>query len=244
MPMPTRNTATPTPSPGAPALTRVYAWFSALAQEDMALLEDLLAHGLPVDVSHPLRHTTALMEAARLGRTRMVEWLLLRGAAPAFLCGMPLGTPLHSALKRKHWAVAGTLLQVVESAAVIDGYGRTALHLLAMEPPSGEAEATAMLALAEKALVKTCPADALDHEGTTALHHCIINDNLRLTKLLLAHGANANALIPDSWVSPLTIAALEKNLPLARLLMEYGANPHLTTREGSSPASLWPSLLG
>ena len=235
--------ASSTVSAASPALTRVYSWFSALEQEDMALLEDLLAHGVPIDVPHPLHHTTALMEAARRGRTRTVEWLLVRGAAPAILGGMPLGTALHSAIRRQHWAVAALLLAAMDSAAVIDGYGRTPLHLLAMEPTTHADADEHILALAEASLAKLCPLDTLDHEGTTALHHTIINDHLPLARVLLAHGANPNALIPDSWVSPLAIAALEKNLPAARLLMEYGANPQLTTREGSSPATLWPAIL-
>lgn len=44
-----------------PALTRIYAWFSAINADDHQLLEDLSIHGLPADVLHPLRHTTALM---------------------------------------------------------------------------------------------------------------------------------------------------------------------------------------
>jgi ankyrin repeat protein len=228
-------------TPNTQALTRVYAWFSAIEQEDMALLEDLLAHGVPVDVSHPLRHTSALMEAARRGRARTVEWLLVHGAAPAFLCGMPLGTPLHSALRRRHWAIAHRLLAAMENAAVMDGYGRTPLHILCMEAESHERSIT--VPLAEAILQKKCPLDALDHEGITALHHCVINDAADMARLLLRNGANANTLIPDSWVSPLAIAALEKNRPMARLLMEYGANPQLTTREGSSPATLWPAIL-
>lgn len=135
------------------------------------------------------------------------------------------------------------LLTAMESGAVIDGYGRTPLHLLAMEPPLHADADEQTFALAEAALAKLCPLDALDHEGTTALHHAVINDNLTLAKMLLTSGANPNALIPDSWVSPLAIAALEKHMAMARLLMEYGANPQLTTREGSSPASLWPAIL-
>lgn len=117
----------------SPAFTRVYAWFSAIGVEDIALLQDLLAHGVPIDVFHPLRHTTALMEATRLGRTTIVEWLLDHSAAPAFLCGMPAGTPLHSALCRRKLHIARLLLSRMETAAVMDAYGRTPLHILCME---------------------------------------------------------------------------------------------------------------
>jgi ankyrin repeat protein len=226
----------------SPVLTRVYAWFSALIAEDTDLLDDLLAHGVPVDVPHPLRHSTALMEATRLGRAAMVHWLLERGAAPAFLCGLPLGTPLHCALRRQHWAIAGLLAEAMESGAVIDAYGRTPLHLLCMEAVDGRSLHDT-LSLARTLIAKDCPLDALDHEGTTALHHCVINDLGEIAMLLLENGANPNALIPDTRVSPLAIAALEKNLTLATLLLKFGADTFQKTRDGSSPATILPSIL-
>ncbi len=229
-------------APSTPALTRIYAWFSALLEEDVDLLNDLNAHGIPVDVFHPLRHTTALMEATRLGRTAIVDWLLQQGAAPAFLCGMPLGTPLHCALRRRQWSIAERLLDAMENASVVDANGCTPLHILCMEAQP-EQEPKLAAPLCERLVEKKCPLDALDHEGITALHHCVINNTPKLAERLLEHGANPNALVPDSWVSPLAIAALEKNLRIAELLIAYGADPHLKMREGSSPAAIYPSIL-
>ncbi|MFM9889802.1 MAG: ankyrin repeat domain-containing protein [Rickettsiales bacterium] len=225
----------------SPALTRAYAWFSALQSGDAELLDELLAHGVPIDVPHPLRHTTALMEATRLGRATLVHWLLAHGAAPAFLCGLPLGTPLHCAIRRHHWAIAEQLARRMGSVAVLDGYGRTPLHTLCMEA-ADPAMRVDMQALALLLVEKNCPLETLDHEGTTALHHCVINDTLGLAELLLAHGANANALIPDSRVSPLTIASLERSLPMAQLLLRYGADPYLPTRDGLTPITILPEL--
>jgi ankyrin repeat protein len=230
------------PHDATPALTRTYAWFSAVNANDMTLLEDLMVHGVPVDTLHPLRHTTALMEATRLGRTATVEWLIARGAAPAFLCGLPKGSSLHCALRRKQWAIANLMIERMESTAVIDAYGGTPLHALCVEPPACE-EAETLLNLAHKLITKGCPLDALDHEGTTALHHCVINDAQQLADLLLSCGANPNALIPDTRVGPLMIAALDKNLSMARLLLRYGASPHLKTREGLTAAGICPAIL-
>lgn len=127
------------------------------------------------------------------------------------------------------------------TTAVIDAYGFTPLHALCVETIS-RYDLDKSIALAETLITKGCPLDALDHEGITALHHCVINEMPELTELLLTHGANPNALIPDTWVSPLMIAALEKNLNLANLLMRYGADPYLKTREGSSPIGTYPAL--
>jgi hypothetical protein len=55
------------------AYTRIYAWFTAVMNDDTPLMADLMAHGFPVDTPHPLRHSTALMEATRLGRAEMVR---------------------------------------------------------------------------------------------------------------------------------------------------------------------------
>lgn len=226
----------------APALTRIYAWFSAIVADDLALMEDLFSHGLPVDVPHPLRHTTALMEATRLGRTALVSWLLGHGAAPTFLCGLPRGTPLHCALKRHHWDIAEELVGSTEHCGIADHYSRTPLHALAMDMPEDTTGILRALQLAETLLRKSVPADALDHEGITALHYSVINDIQPLAHLLLKHGANPNAITPDTHVSPLVIAALEKNTSLARLLLEYGANPTLPIKDGSTAYSIMPSL--
>ncbi|MES2983887.1 MAG: ankyrin repeat domain-containing protein [Pseudomonadota bacterium] len=220
---------------------RIYAWFSAVIADDRALLEDLLLHGVPVDVPHPLRHSTALMEATRLGRATLVHWLLDHGAAPVFLSGLPLGTPLHCALRRHHWNIALQLAEAMDRCSAADAYGATPLHVLAAEAFAKEKTQT-VRRIATAAIERACPLDALDLEGTTALHHCVINDLVELADLLLSHGANPNVLIPDSHVSALAIAALEKNTEMAHVLMLYGADPHLKTREGATPLSIYPPL--
>lgn len=229
------------PQQKSSTLSRSYAWFSAVAAEDTQLLDDLLTHGVPIDTVHPLRHSTALMEATRRGRAGLVQWLIEHGAAPAFLCGLPLGTALHCALRRQHWDIASILTNSMDSCAVMDVYGATPLHVLAAEAGACNTPSI-VLGLATMLVAKSCPLDALDHEGTTALHHCVLNDAQELVTMLLRYGANPNALIPDSKVSPLTIAALEKNLPMAKLLLQYGANPHAKTRDGATALSLFPAM--
>ena len=232
----TDSASNPTISPN-----RIYSWFSALAIEDIMTLQTLLAEQVPVDILHPLRHTTALMESTRLGRAAMVEWLLARGASPTFLSGAPLGCPLHCAIRRQQWDIAQALIEHMETAAVIDAYGATPLHLLCSDTPSPEHH-VAMLRVAEELLARACPIDALDHDGTTALHYCALNNHFGIAELLLTHGAKVDALIPDSWVSPLIIAALEENIAMASLLLRYGADPQLSTRDGMSPLGIYPAL--
>lgn len=227
--------------PTQPALSRDYAWFAAVQGDDTELMSDLLLHGVSIDTLHPLRHSTALMEATRLGRTRLFQWLVDHGAAPAFLCGLPLRTALHCAIRRHHWGIAKLLASSMSTCSVLDASGATPLHALASESVSCDSE-NIMLGLTNLLIDKSCPLDALDREGTTALHHAVLNDAMPLAKSLLQCGANPNTLIPDSKVSPLTIAALEKNAAMAKLLLRYGANPHTRTREGTSPLSIFPSI--
>ena len=223
------------------ALPRLYAWFSALVADDIHGLESLLAHGVPVDAEHPLRHTTALMEAARLNRTALIEWLLKHGANPALLCGLPKGSPLHAAIALRHWRAATLLVNALPSITLVDAHGRTPLHQMCMEWLEG-ACLTHSLTLAELLIAKHCPLDAIDGEGITALHYCIINEQERLAALLLAHGANPNVTTPDSRVSPLLIAAMEKHTALCQLLLDHGADPTLSSHDGNAPANLMPHL--
>ncbi len=223
------------------ALPRIYAWFSAMMLDDLTLMQDLIMHGLPIDVPHPLRHTTALMEATRLGRTTTVEWLLTHGAAPALLSGFPKGTPLHCALRCKQWDIVEKLVDACDAPGVIDGYGRTPLHAACMDILD-QAETLLTMNIINLLVGKGCPLDALDNEGITALHHTVLNDNAILTELLLVHGANPNVQTPDTLASALMIAAVEKNMAIASLLVAHGANPYLHNRDGTTPIMLLPTI--
>ena len=143
----------------------------------------------------------------------------------------------------KRWEIATILTQVMDHCTILDANGTTVLHALcaaSYDQPDPEV----LLGLAAVFIGKGCPLDALDHEGTTALHHCVINDQLALAELLLERGANANARIPDSGVAPLIIAALDKNMEMAFLLMHHGADSTLATRDGSTATAIYPQLAG
>ncbi len=223
------------------ALPRIYAWFSALVLDDLRLMDDLLLHGLPIDVSHPLRHTTALMEATRLGRTATVEWLLNHGAAPALLNGMPQGTALHCAIQRQYWAIAHLLVNKIAHCGVMDAFSNTPLHLACanMLDAAGTLQAMDLINLL---VGKCCALDTLNREGVTALHYTALNDNPQLTELLLVHGVNPNVASPDNLTTPLMIAALEKNTTISALLLQYGADPHQRNSEGVSSIDMFPGL--
>lgn len=222
--------------------SKVYAWFSAVATADWNGMRNLHDSGLAIDVSHPLRQTTALMEATRQGRTKVVEWLLHHGAAPAFLAGVRQTSAIHVALKMQQWQVAERLLLAAPTAAICDYAGRTPLHMLCANVITENKQLQAALRLASTMIIKGCAIDALDNEGISALHYCVINDLDDLAELLLNNGANPNIMSPESKVTPLTIAALEHQRHLAELLLRFGGCPNICTHDGKTPAQLMPEL--
>lgn len=232
----------PAPNAEKDEASRIYTWFSAVATADWNMMRSLHESGLNIDVSHPLRQTTALMEATRQGRAKVVEWLLHHGAAPAFSAGVRQTTAIHVALKMQQWAIAEQLLRTAPTAAMCDYAGRTPLHMLCDSTINDHRHATLAERLALLMLEKGCSIDALDNEGISALHYCVINDHDILAERLLERGANPNIMSPESKVTPLTIAALEHQRHLAELLLRFGGCPNMSTQDGKTPMQLMPEI--
>jgi ankyrin repeat protein len=76
--------------------------------------------------------------------------------------------------------------------------------------------------------------NAAQGDGTTALHWAAFNDNLNLTKLLLAAGANVKATTRDGAITPLMMACRNGSAPMIDLLLKAGANPNSATVTGTT----------
>lgn len=229
-------------APSSAEVSRIYAWFTAVATADWNEMQNLLSRGLSVDVSHPLRQTTALMEATRQGRPRTVEWLLHYGAAPALLAGLRATSALHIAIKMQQWEIAERLAILAPTATICDHAGRTPLHMLSMTLGGDSRTERALVKLADILIEKGAGLDALDNEGISALHYCIVNDLNGMAERLLVHGANPNIMSPESKVTPLTIAALEHQRELVALLLRYGASASHATINEKTALELIPEL--
>jgi ankyrin repeat protein len=71
--------------------------------------------------------------------------------------------------------------------------------------------------------------------GATALHVAAFWGRLSIAKLLLAHGANVDAIsTPNRW-TPLYDAVHSRRVEIARLLLQSGANPDATDKDGATP---------
>lgn len=222
-------------------IQETYDWFSSVMLQDIASMNQKLKETPSLlDVLHPLRHTTALMEATRLGRNKAATWLVGQGAAPGLLCGVKQSTAFHMAIRMRNLELVETMLTPQQCVSVMDCQGRTLLHMLAQY--ANPAENTRWLVVAKELIARGIRLDTLDSEGITALHYAIIHDWAELAELLLEAGANPNALALDSGVSPVLMAALNQQRRMVRLLLDFGANPHLPASDGQTAAIIMPDI--
>jgi ankyrin repeat protein len=69
----------------------------------------------------------------------------------------------------------------------------------------------------------------------TPLHSAAAARQVEIARVLIAHGANVNAMQADSGFTPLHEAALNGNLDFARLLLEHGADVNAKMKDGKTP---------
>ncbi|XP_057587555.1 transient receptor potential cation channel subfamily V member 6 [Hippopotamus amphibius kiboko] len=110
--------------------------------------------------------------------------------------------------------------------------GETALHVAALYD---NLEAAIVLMEASPELVNE-PVTSELYEGQTALHMAVMNQNVKLVKALLAHGARVSARVTGSnfrpgphnllyfGEHPLSLAACVGSEEIVRLLLEHGAD--------------------
>ena len=79
--------------------------------------------------------------------------------------------------------------------------------------------------------------DRPNHVGITALHHCVLNNNLDAVKMLLGFGADVSMADVNGF-TPLHTAAACGYLQLASFLLIFGADVFSVTNEGDIPLDL------
>jgi ankyrin repeat protein len=85
-----------------------------------------------------------------------------------------------------------------------------------------------------RALLRSgAPVEAVEPDGTTALHWAVRSDNVDMVQALLRAGAKANSA-NRYGVTPLGLAAVNGSMDIVRLLLETGANPNAVTGEGET----------
>lgn len=102
----------------------------------------------------------------------------------------------------------------------------------ACKPPRPDSPAVAAVKKGDIGTVRSLLQEQLDlatapqdDSGTTLLMVAAAHDQRDIARLLLEHGADANAVAARGW-SPLTYAVVEQHLDMLELLLEHGADVH------------------
>src|SRR5579862_3794639 len=129
-------------------------------------------------------------------------------------------TPLHWAA---HWNDLTTADRLIHEGADVNAANEYGVTPLSLACTNGSA------AMVEKLLT----AGAKPSEP--ALMTCSWTGNPETVKLLLTHGADANAKEPNRGQSALMWAVDQKHLDAARTLIEHGADVNVHSKNGFTP---------
>jgi uncharacterized protein len=205
------------------------------------ILERMIAAGSPVDQSDAAGQTP-LMRAAAAGRVDNMRLLLAHGAQVNRQTAKGF-TPLFFALKSH---VPDAPLALLEHGADPDYVGPdgTSVVQLAMYQKD--------YAFAARMIGRHADLGAFDRNGNQLLHAAVLANQPALVQLLLAKGADANALTGPSKVKmrfevnfksgeyeapakpPLLLAAESGNVQVMQLLVDGGANPQFRLPDGTN----------
>lgn len=79
--------------------------------------------------------------------------------------------------------------------------------------------------------------NSINSAGLTPLHQAVLDGNIAVTKLLVAHGADVNKQDEDFW-TPLHAACAEGHSEIVKFLLTKGADRHIMTDNGERPLDL------
>jgi len=153
-------------------------------------------------------------------------------------------TAFLSAVLNRHLASAEFLLAHGNHVDETDPSGNTALHILSSRYPSPEPSGIAEFLIAKGANVDARTPGAKNGNfgpagRLTPLHVAAWNNSLDLARILLAHGADANAL-NDRFEPPLVTSLQQRRLAFSQLLLDGGATAD--RRDGQSPIPLFIAI--
>ncbi|KIW86091.1 hypothetical protein Z517_01485 [Fonsecaea pedrosoi CBS 271.37] len=180
-------------------------------------------------MSQPLDDKFAIHEAAREGKTQVVESLLNANPKLASLRDQDDRLPLH-------WAIAFAHLDIVKLLTATrsfdpdaqDGSGWTPLAMAAsLKDNSG-------LPIIDLLLSKDADPKIATNTGVTPLHLAVSKNNLDVCKTLLKHGASARVKDKRGQL-PLHRAAAVGSVPVVKLLLENKSPINATDMDGLTP---------
>jgi hypothetical protein len=119
-------------------------------------------------------------------------------------------------------------LAASETARAAENFGDTGMDDMKQAVKSGDAAKVQELLEKDPELVTR-----RDH-GSTALHSAVVYQHMEVVKVLLASGADVNAL-DNGRMTPLHYAAVDGLTEIAEFLIENGANVNARQRNGLTP---------
>ena len=198
----------------------------AARRGDVSGVQQALAHGANVNAKTQEDWTALMAASFAANRAAVVRLLLARGADVQARNGRGLTSLMYASGAGSEPVVRLLLTHGADVAVQDTDDGTTALMFAASAPIT-------RLLLARGAAVET-----RDRTGWTALCHMAAPDNLASARLLLEHGARANAA--DGGMAPLMAASTPR---MMRLLIAHGARVEARDRAGWT-ALLWAAKRG
>ena len=225
------------------------ALFSAARAGDVELTQFLLNHGANPRLNDTLLGSSPLTDALwfeggkKKEANHRVAMLLLAWGADVNACRKDVGTPLHRAAFSRDLVALRTLLSKGANINVQTNDGETPLTL-AVESPSEEGVKQLLDAGANPNLRRD---DSSNYGRVTALMGAIFLTNIKMTEMLLTHGADPNIANEKGGTALIQLAQAPYFTPdtlgVARTLIAHGANVNARTKNGNT-ALKWAKARG
>ena len=173
---------------------------------------------------------TALIWAARNGRTEVVNFLLDHGVNINAITKDGFTALVH-AISKQHTETAHLLLESGANPNLVENGAAPALPIAARH---------GLVDLVQAILEHGGDINALDDFGHAALSNAIVGNHTETLQILLQHGADANSNYPEEVkFPPLHSAAAQDALECAEILLNSGADINAKDEGNGMTALQW-----
>ena len=231
-------------------------YFAARHMGSAEFVQYVIDAGVSIDSQNKLGQTAAII-ATRLGNTDGLQTLLQNGADVS-LPNIQGKTALHEAVNTDHPDEAFLLIQYGADVSTEDNFDNTpnelaqnssndAMQLIFNLPILSEisligphhsildAVIKGDLTQVSAALDNGQNANAMNHNGYTALHYAVLNGHTDVAELLLDHGASLIRTNFNDGQQAIHMAAMTHNADMIDVLIEHGAMINAVDELGHSP---------